>query len=188
MSITLQLLKLMGSHLEVTSTYGEGSDFFFDLEQDIIDETPVGKLSERIKQQEQQYVYETAFIAPDADILVVDDNAINRKVFRSLLKDTQMRIDEADSGEECLKKVVNKKYDLIFLDHMMPGMDGIETLHAFPEQEGNVNLETPVIALTANAVNGAKEMFLQNGFDDFFCKTNHVLQIGKTTAEISPAE
>lgn len=105
MSITLQLLKLMGSHLEVTSTYGEGSDFFFDLEQDIIDETPVGKLSERIKQQEQQYVYETAFIAPDADILVVDDNAINRKVFRSLLKDTQMRIDEADSGEECLKKL-----------------------------------------------------------------------------------
>lgn len=65
------------------------------------------------------------------------------------------------------EKVVNKKYDLIFLDHMMPGMDGIETLHAFPEQEGNVNLETPVIALTANAVNGAKEMFLQNGFDDF---------------------
>ena len=170
MSITLQLLKLMGSHLEVTSTYGEGSDFFFDLEQDIIDETPIGKLSERIKQQEQQYVYETAFIAPDADILVVDDNAVNRKVFRSLLKDTRMRIDEVDSGEECLKKVVNKKYDLIFLDHMMPGMDGIETLHAFPEQEGNVNLETPVIALTANAVNGAKEMFLQNGFDDFFAK------------------
>lgn len=170
MSITLQLLKLMGSHLEVTSTYGEGSDFFFDLEQDIIDETPVGKLSERIKQQEQQYVYETAFIAPEADILVVDDNAVNRKVFRSLLKDTRMRIDEADSGEECLKKVVNKKYDLIFLDHMMPGMDGIETLHAFPEQEGNVNLDTPVIALTANAVNGAKEMFLQNGFNDFFPK------------------
>ena len=170
MSITLQLLKLMGSHLEVTSTYGEGSDFFFDLEQDIIDETPIGKLSERIKQQEQQYVYETAFIAPDADILVVDDNAVNRKVFRSLLKDTRMRIDEADSGEECLKKVVNKKYDLIFLDHMMPGMDGIETFHAFPEQQGNVNLETPVIALTANAVNGAKEMFLQNGFDDFFAK------------------
>lgn len=170
MSITLQLLKLMGSHLEVTSTYGEGSDFFFDLEQDIIDETPVGKLSERIKQQEQQYVYKTAFTAPDADILVVDDNAVNRKVFRNLLKDTQMRIDEADCGEECLTKVVNKKYDLIFLDHMMPGMDGIETLHAFPQQEGNVNLETPVIALTANAVNGAKEMFLQNGFDDFFAK------------------
>lgn len=170
MNITLQLLHLMGSHLEMTSTYGEGSAFFFDLEQDIIDETPVGKLSERIKQQEQQYVYEAAFTAPDADILVVDDNAVNRKVFRNLLKDTLMRIDEADSGEECLKKVVNKKYDLIFLDHMMPGMDGVETLHAFPKQEGNVNLETPVIALTANAVSGAKEMFLQNGFDDFLAK------------------
>lgn len=170
MSITLQLLKLMGSHLEMTSTYGVGSDFFFDLEQDIVDETPIGKLSERISQQQQQYVYETSFSAPDADILVVDDNAVNRKVFRNLLKDTNMRIDEADSGEECLKKIVNKKYDMIFLDHMMPGMDGIETIHAFPELEGNKNLKTPVIALTANAVNGAKEMFLKNGFDDFFSK------------------
>ena len=170
MSITVQLLKLMGSHIEMTSTYGEGSCFFFDLEQEIMDETPVGKLSERIKQQEQEYIHETTFTAPDADILVVDDNAVNRKVLRNLLKDTRMRIDEADSGEECLKKVVNKKYDLIFMDHMMPGMDGIETLHAFPQQEGNLNLETPVIALTANAVTGAKEMFLENGFNDFFSK------------------
>ena len=180
MNITLQLLHLMGSHLEMTSTYGEGSAFFFDLEQDIIDETPVGKLSERIKQQEQQYVYEAAFTAPDADILVVDDNAVNRKVFRNLLKDTLMRIDEADSGEECLKKVVNKKYDLIFLDHMMPGMDGIETLHAFPK------LETPVIALTANAVSGAKEMFLQNGFDDFLSKPIVYLKLEKMLQKYLP--
>lgn len=170
MSITVQLLKLMGSRLELTSRYGEGSCFFFELEQEIVDEIPVGNLSERIKNQEEEYVYETTFTAPDADLLVVDDNAVNRKVLRNLLKDTLIRIDEADSGEECLQKVVHKKYDLIFMDHMMPGKDGIETLHEFPNQEGNRNLETPVIALTANAVTGAKEMFLENGFDDFFTK------------------
>ena len=90
MSITVQLLKLMDTHLDVSSTYGVGSVFSFELEQDIIDDSPIGKLSERIKQQSQEYAYETAFTAPDADILVVDDNAVNRKVFRNLLKNTKM--------------------------------------------------------------------------------------------------
>ncbi len=188
MSITVQLLRLMGSHLEVTSTYGAGSRFFFDLEQDIINDTPIGKLSERIRQQEQEYIYETSFLAPDADILVVDDNAVNRKVFCNLLKDTRMRIDEADSGEECLRKITVKKYDIIFLDHMMPGMDGIETIHAFPKQEGNRNLETSVIALTANAVTGAKEMFLQNGFDDFLAKPIVYEKLEKIFKKYLPAD
>lgn len=169
-SITVQLLKLMGSHLNVTSTYGKGSCFFFDLEQTVVDETPVGNLSERIRNMEREYVYKVAFVAPDVDLLVVDDNAINRKVLRNLLKDTGMRIDEADSGEQSLEKVAHKKYDLIFLDHMMPGMDGIETLHAYKKVEGNLNLETPVVALTANAVTGAKEMYLREGFHGFLTK------------------
>lgn len=187
MSITVQLLNMMGSHLEVESTYGTGSAFSFDLEQGIIDDTPIGRLSERIRQQKQEYVYETTFTAPDADILVVDDNAVNRKVFRNLLKDTKMRIDEADSGKECLTKVVHRKYDLIFLDHMMPGMNGIETLKAFPEQEGNQNLDTPVIALTANAVTGAKEMYLKSGFDDFFTKPIVYKKLEETFRKYLPA-
>lgn len=186
MSITVQLLKLMGSHLELTSQYGEGSCFFFELEQEIVDRTPVGNLSERIKNQEEEYVYETTFTAPDADLLVVDDNAVNRKVLRNLLKDTLIRIDEADSGEECLRKVVHKKYDLIFMDHMMPGKDGIETLHDFPKQDGNMNLDTPVVALTANAVTGAKEMFLSNGFDDFFTKPIVYHKLEKTIQKFLP--
>ncbi|MDD6570871.1 MAG: ATP-binding protein [Thermoflexaceae bacterium] len=188
MSITVQLLKLMGSHLNVTSVYGEGSSFFFDLEQGIADETPIGNLSERIKKQEQEYTYEIAFTAPDADILAVDDNAINRKVLRQLLKDTLVRIDEADSGEECLKKIAEKKYDLIFLDHMMPGMDGIETLHSFGFVEGNKNIDTPVVALTANAVTGAKEMYLNNGFTAFLTKPIIFAKLEETIKQLLPAD
>lgn len=170
MSITVRLLSLMNSHLNVSSEYGKGSCFYFDLTQEIVSDIPIGNLSERIKNQENEYVYHKSFVAPDADILVVDDNAINRKVLRSLLKETLVRIDETDSGEECLEKTMEKKYDLIFLDHMMPGMDGIETLKELHKQENNPNLHTPVIALTANAVTGAKEMYLANGFDAFLSK------------------
>lgn len=187
MSITIQLLKLMGSHLDVSSVYGEGSSFSFDLEQKIADETPIGNLSERIKRQEQEYIYEISFTAPEADILSVDDNAINRKVLRKLLKDTLVKIDEADSGEECLKRIAEKKYDLIFLDHMMPGMDGIETLHAFQSVEGNKNLDTPVVALTANAVTGAKEMYLNNGFNAFLTKPVVFSKLQETMKALLPA-
>jgi len=188
MSITVQLLHMMGSGLEVESTYGKGSCFSFVLEQKIADETPVGNLSERIKNQEREYVYETAFTAPDADILVVDDNAVNRKVVRSLLRDTLMRIDETDSGEGCLEKIVHKKYDLIFLDHMMPGMDGIETLKASRTLEGNLNSDTPVVALTANAVTGAREMYLENGFDDFLTKPIVFDKLNRILLHFLPAE
>lgn len=108
--------------------------------------------------------------APEADILVVDDNAVNRKIVKNLLKETLIRIDEADNGEQCLEKVVNKKYDMILLDHMMPGLDGIETLHAMDDLKGNLNYGVPVIALTANAVAGAKDMYLSEGFDAFLSK------------------
>lgn len=170
MNISIQLLYLMGSELQVDSTYGKGSVFYFDLEQGIVDSTPIGNLSERVRKQSEQYGYETSFIAPAAEILVVDDNAVNRKVVRSLLKDTHMKIDEADSGEECLKYIVQKEYDVIFLDHMMPGLDGIQTLEAFKTTEGNKNSDTPVIALTANAVTGAREMYLKAGFSAFLAK------------------
>lgn len=188
MSITVQLLGLMGSHIDVSSVYGEGSCFYFDLKQGIKDKTPIGNLSERIKEQEQEYKFETGVIAPDADILVVDDNAVNRKVVRSLLKETKIRIDEADSGEQCLEKVVNKKYDLIFLDHMMPGLDGIETLHAMKTLEGNMNKGVPVVALTANAVTGAKEMYLREGFDAFLSKPIIYSRLERMIKEFLPKE
>lgn len=188
MSITVQLLGLMGSHIDVSSVYGEGSCFYFDLKQGVKDKTPIGNLSERIKEQEQEYQFKTGVMAPEADILVVDDNAVNRKVVRNLLKGTLIRIDEADSGEQCLEKVVNKKYDMIFLDHMMPGLDGIETLHAMKTLEGNMNNGVPVIALTANAVTGAKEMYLSEGFDAFLSKPIMYTKLEKMIIQYLPEE
>lgn len=170
MSITIQLLELMGSRLEVESVYGEGSKFSFELAQKIIDADPIGDLEERIRQQTEAYSYSAAFTAPDARLLMVDDNAVNRKVFVGLLKGNQVQIDMASGGEECLEYVRNNYYDVIFLDHMMPDMDGIEILHHMKEWQEYPCKDTPVIALTANAVAGAKDMYLSEGFDGFLSK------------------
>lgn len=171
MNITTQLLRLMGSKLEVESVYGKGSKFFFELEQPVVDSSPIGNnLETCIKEQSREYDYDTAFIAPDARVLVVDDNAVNRKVFVSLLKETRMAIDEADGGKLCLELVQKTHYDLIFLDHMMPEMDGIETFHHLQKMPDNKCKDTPVIVLTANAVAGAREQYLNEGFDDFLSK------------------
>ena len=187
-SITSQLLHMMGSKLEVRSTYGQGSCFFFDLEQGIVDDTPIGNLSEQVRRQESASEYRLLFTAPQARILVVDDNAINRKVLRNLLKETLVQIDEADSGAQCLQKIRHTKYDLIFLDHRMPEMDGIETLHAFADLADNLNANTPVVAMTANAAAGAREMYLGNGFQEFLTKPMIVDQLYKTLLKFLPAE
>lgn len=170
MSIAVQLLELMGSRLEVESIYGTGSKFSFEIKQEIINAEPIGNLEKRIREQATGYSYSVAFTAPDAKILVVDDNSVNRKVFVNLLKETKVKIDEAAGGMECLEKIREKKYDIIFLDHMMPDMDGIETLHRMKEDTEHYCTETPVIALTANAIAGAREMYLSEGFDSFVSK------------------
>lgn len=170
MSITLQLLALMGSKMQVESVYGKGSKFSFELEQKIINHTPVGDFEARVRLLSQDYSHKATLFAPDADILVVDDNAVNRKVLRSLLKETQMRITDAESGMQCLELVQRQHYDLILLDHMMPEMDGIETLHRIRGLPDGPCRDTPVVVLTANAVAGAKEAYLAEGFDDFLSK------------------
>ncbi len=170
MSITIRLLELLGSRLNVESVYGKGSKFYFELEQKIIDGTPIGDFQSRVHQIAENYSYSTQFCAPDAAILVVDDNAVNRKVLRNLLKETQIQITEASGGEECLKLVQEQHFDLIFLDHMMPEMDGVETLHCMKELPDYPCRETPVIVLTANAVSGAKDKYLAEGFDGFLSK------------------
>ena len=170
MSITMQLLKLMDSELVVESEYGVGSKFSFEIRQRIVCDEPIGDLEERIKKLSTQYTYDAAFVAPDVHILVVDDNALNRKVFKNLLKQTKVQVDDLESGKECLEIVQEKHYDIIFLDHMMPEMDGVETLHAMKNSAEYPCKDTPVIALTANAIQGAKEMYLKEGFDDFLSK------------------
>lgn len=170
MSITIQLLTLLGSKLHVESEYGKGSKFYFELEQKIIDYTPIGDFESKVQQIAENYNYTSPFCAPDAKILVVDDNAVNRKVLRNLLKETQIQVTEATGGAECLHLVQESHYDLIFLDHMMPEMDGVETLHRIKALSAFPCKDTPIVVLTANAVSGAKETYLAEGFDDFLSK------------------
>lgn len=170
MSITSQLLALMGSKLEVQSVYGHGSEFYFDLAQKVVDASPVGDIKEQVKEQAKQYTYKNSFTTPDAKILVVDDTKMNRKLFLGLLKNKQAIIDEAEDGYRAIERCKEKKYDLIFMDYMMPGMDGCETLHQLKKLPEALNADTPVIVLTANAITGAKEMYMEEGFDDFVSK------------------
>lgn len=188
MNITTQLLERMGSRLQVESVYGKGSIFSFTLEQKIMCHEPVGDLEQRIKNQAAAYSYQVLFTAPEARLLVVDDNAVNRRVFAQLLKATQIQIDEASGGEECLELVRKKAYDLIFLDHMMPDLDGITVLHRMREWKDYPCQSTPVIALTANAVTGAREMYLNEGFQNFLSKPVNPEKMEKMIMELLPKE
>ena len=188
MSIAVQLLEMMESTLQVESVYGQGSTFSFQLEQKIVDKEPIGNLEERIRQQAMDYSYNAMFTAPEAEILVVDDNLVNRKVVLNLLKATKVKIDGASSGQECLEMICEKRYDLIFMDHMMPEMDGVETFHCIKEETNHLCLSTPVIALTANAIAGAKEMYLSEGFDDFISKPINPEKLEKLLIKLLPEE
>lgn len=187
-SITTQLLTMMGSQLKVDSVYGEGSKFYFHLLQNIVDKEPIGDIEERIHNQVVEYNYEVSFVAPEAKILVVDDNQVNRKVFLNLLKELQMEIHEAAGGFACLDMVTKQPYDLIFLDHMMPDLDGVETIKKMHGLDNNLCKETPVIALTANALSGAKEMYLGIGFSDYLSKPFQPEKLEEMLLEYLPKE
>ena len=169
LSITKTFLNMMGSTLEVQSEYGKGSDFFFRVEQEIMDERSIGKINPYELHSEAAAAAVT-FTAPEAEILVVDDNRMNLDVFRALLKKTRVRVMTATSGKECLRQVQKQEFDIIFMDHMMPEMDGVETLKQLKALEDNLSKDTPVIALTANAVAGAKEEYIAQGFADYLSK------------------
>ena len=188
MSITTQLLTMMGSQLKVDSVYGEGSKFYFHLLQNIVDKEPIGDIEERIREQVVEYNYEVSFVAPEAKILVVDDNQVNRKVFLNLLKELQMEIHEAAGGFSCLDMVTKQTYDIIFLDHMMPDLDGVETIKKMHDLDNNLCKETPVIALTANALSGAKEMYLDVGFSDYLSKPFRPEKLEEMLLEYLPKE
>ena len=186
MTITQNLLKMMGSTLNVDSTYGEGSTFSFTISQEVVNPEPIGDFEQKLKQLTSNYEYSTSFEAPNATFLVVDDNAMNRKVFVALLRDSKVKVVEAENGYDCLQLIKNQHFDMIFLDHMMPGMDGVETFKAMARLEGNKCLGTPVIALTANAIAGAKERYLTLGFHGFLSKPVVPAQLEKTIRDFLP--
>ena len=169
LNITVSLLKLMGSELKVNSVYGIGSEFYFTLKQEVVNNAPIGELKLSLRAGEGER-YSASFTAPEARVLIVDDNEINRKVFINLLKKTKISIEEASSGMECLEKTAKTRYDIIFMDHMMPEMDGIEALHILRASKENPCCDIPVVALTANAVAGAKEHYISEGFNAFLAK------------------
>ncbi len=186
-NITNELLHMMGSRLEVESTYGEGSVFSFELKQKIVDAEPIGNIEDYLRRKDREYKYQASFSASQARVLVVDDNPMNRKVFRALLKETGVQIEEAESGKECLKKVKEQFFHVIFMDHMMPDMDGVETFHCLREGEENLCSTTPVVILTANAVEGAKEKYLSEGFDGFLKKPIVPYKLERMLQKLLPA-
>ncbi|MCR5824928.1 MAG: response regulator [Oscillospiraceae bacterium] len=171
MAISKKLLAMMDSHLEVESVYGEGSVFSFSLKQEVVEWERLGDYEESFRASVPNRRKQRAkFIAPDATILAVDDNPMNLMVLAGLLKRTRIHIDMVESGDECLQRTTEKKYDMILLDHMMPEKDGIETLHEMKAQKDNPNADTTVICLTANAISGAREQYIKAGFDDYLTK------------------
>ena len=171
LAVTNRLVEMMGGKLKVESVYGKGSTFSFAIPQKVVDSKPLGDFKKQYDKSVRKSIrYKEKFIAPLGKILVVDDNAMNLAVAQDLLRKTKLQIDVASSGAECLEMLKRKEYHLICMDHMMPGMDGVQTLQAIRELEGNPSRDIPVIALTANAVVGAKEFYLDAGFEDYLTK------------------
>lgn len=189
LSITANLIQLMNGSIDVQSIYGTGSTFTVTLTQRVIRWDPIGDIEKRYRDSEKNRPKEeSVFTAPDARILVVDDTSINLTVVKALLKRTLIKVDTAGSGKECLKKIRETAYDCIFLDYRMPEMDGSETLLHMKKEKDHLNTNTPVIVLTANAITGAKERFLEEGFDEYLSKPIDTEKMEKLLQRFLPAE
>lgn len=171
LSIVKQLVELMGGDIAVNSVYTKGSTFVVNLPQEIISEEEIGDIDfETRHEMNFRKSYKQSFEAPKAEILIVDDNETNLLVEEKLLRATKVQIDTASSGAECLRKTNENHYDVIFMDHLMPVMDGIECLHAIRAQKGGFNQETPVVILTANAGGENQALYKREGFDGYLLK------------------
>ena len=171
LAITHNLIELMGGNIEVESEYGKGSIFTVNIPQKIVSGSTLGDLQTRLKDNAPgNRPYKESFRAPDATILIVDDTRINLTVAVNLLKNTKMKIDTATSGEEAVNMASKTRYDVIFMDQRMPGMNGTEAFHKIRETENGASKDVPVICLTADAIIGAKERYLSEGFSDYLTK------------------
>lgn len=170
LNLTKRLVDLMGGDIQVESEYGKGSTFIVAIPQVEKRSDPMGDFNERCKKAIEVDEAQDRFVAPNASILVVDDIPMNLRVFGGLLKETLVQIDTARDGMDALEKIKRKHYDVIFLDHMMPVMDGMETMNIMRKLSGHPNAQTPVIMLTANADKKARDFYLQSGFADYLSK------------------
>ncbi len=169
LNITQLLVSLMNGTIDVQSEHGKGSCFTVKLPQQIVDSTAMGNLEKKrglVKEAKNENVLDI----PNAKILIVDDTKMNLLVLKKLLQRTHAQLDTAGGGRECLELTKHKKYDVILMDHMMPEPDGIQTLHIIREDKGNMNCDTPIVVLTANAIAGMREMYIKEGFADYLSK------------------
>ena len=186
-SIVTSLLEMMGSRLSLESKYGAGSLFYFTISQKIADSTPIGDLEERMKEVGKKKAVEDVIRAPGAKVLLVDDNDMNLKVAKNLLKLCAIIPDTANSGRDTIRLMKEHAYDIVFLDHMMPGMDGLETLQCL-SSEGLLPERTAMIALTANAIVGAREMYVEAGFTDYLSKPIEIRDLVQKLKQYLPKE
>lgn len=188
--IVQKLLQLMGSELKIESVFHKGSTFSFDVRQNVIKWEPIGDYERAYSMAttRQNVKFTQSFQAPGARVLVVDDADVNLLVFANLLKKTKIKIDTASSGVEMLQMARMNKYNMIFLDHRMPGMDGIEAFHNLRKTPDGLNYKTPVVALTANAVLGARQLYIDEGFSDYISKPVDTVRLEQILLEYLPPE
>ncbi len=169
LNITMRLVKMMDGTIGVSSKYGEGTTFTVQMKQEAVDRTPVGDFADNLaKMNYPDREYKPTFIAPKARILVVDDNDMNLEVFVALLEETKAKVTTAESGKECIEILKDRSFDLIFLDQMMPGMSGVQTLETIKKE--HLADDTAIIALTADAIVGARDNYINEGFSDYLSK------------------
>lgn len=169
--ITKNLLVAMGGDITVSSVYGEGSTFTATVGQEIVNEEQIGDYRKKYKEKlHHEVCYHESFHAEDARILVVDDNEVNLKIVVGLAKNTKLQIDTALSAAEGLKLIRQHSYQLLLIDHMMPEMDGIEMLQHVKTMDGGIYKDIPAVAITANALSGAKQTYLDAGFCGYLSK------------------
>ena len=189
LAITKKLVSMMNGEIQAESIYGKGSVFTVRIPQQIADCEPIGSFAVKFEQNRpEEKPYRESFRAPDARILVVDDTRMNLTVAAGLLSNTGIKIDTAVSGPEALEMTRSAAYDLVLLDQRMPGMDGVETLRRIRQQPEGANRETPVICMTADAVQGAKERYIAEGFTDYLSKPIDFAALEAILKNYLPAE
>ncbi|MDR2071885.1 MAG: response regulator [Spirochaetaceae bacterium] len=187
LAITYTLCRLMGGSVSASSVYGSGSTFTVTLPQKILDATPMKYAGPVDTDYSSRNGTMVQFTAPDARVLIVDDISINLMVAEGLLSPYKMKIDCCSSGKEAIRLAEEHPYDFVFMDHIMPGMDGIETTARIRSSE-KIRKDLPIIALTANALAGMKEMFLSKGFSDYLSKPINISDVDKVIRKWLPRE